>query len=152
MSNKDRLYVALYVAGGRVSYKPNNDGLRYHWALIIVSKCEGCSEGIRYLALEKFSDDSMAIWAFHAAQIPHVFHDNVIMRALVAKIKGRRKLEEILNGVNPESALWISQVIGELRGRQEQKFLAKPMSDWEEIERFCLQYCEIWLQFETSSV
>ena len=32
------------------------------------------------------------------------------------------------------------------------EIFGQPMSDWEEIEHFCLQYCETWLQLEQSSV
>jgi len=145
MSNKDRLYIALYARGNH-QQKPGT----YHWAFIVGEKQETAnSEGKRYHAKQKFDGTrpSQSLWVYEDLGIPLAPTMQLLTRIAVAKVLNRTQLERTIAGgqlVQDDPSwtcrIWVREALANLEA--DGKSIGTHVSGWDKIEGFCKQYTD----------
>jgi hypothetical protein len=112
LSNKDRLYVALYARGEKVKMPSGEDAFahnpplhgmiadicfRYHWGLLVGPKKESdTSQGMRYHANERILGPDQQEWFFEELETTMKTASMLLVRVMVGKVENTAHLVEIL--------------------------------------------------------
>ncbi|KAJ5296010.1 hypothetical protein N7508_010831 [Penicillium antarcticum] len=143
-SNKDRLYVALYVRGGKATM-PNKEDT-YHWGLIVGPKVETDNKtGVRYHAKERIKIGGSE-WQFEESPCPLSADSMLLVRIMVGKVANVPHLIETLRGtpIRGGQSGWncISWVKEALKGLAEEKTLGTCVLDWTKVRDESMAYCQ----------
>ncbi|PKY05712.1 hypothetical protein P168DRAFT_129649 [Aspergillus campestris IBT 28561] len=146
-SNKDRLYVALYVRGGAPAMPDKED--TYHWALILGPKKETDGlMGMRFHVKERILPGGQGTeWVFENPPCRLGATSMLLVRIMVGKVKDSQRLTEILRttpvrgdvgGWNCVS--WVKEAVE--RAQAEEKVLGKCVLDWQTVRAAAMDYCQ----------
>ncbi|KAL8285895.1 hypothetical protein RB597_002803 [Gaeumannomyces tritici] len=139
VSNKKRLYIALYPSG-----VVNNEERRYHWGFLVGPKDEGSEEvpGARY----HVRNMPVRGWIYEERQLDNVRSTaSLLTRIVIAKITDEQRLVEILRN-NPvvqhdpnwRCRTWVAQALRAIE--QDGKCVGSAVLDWETIEATAREY------------
>ncbi|RAH87404.1 hypothetical protein BO86DRAFT_394206 [Aspergillus japonicus CBS 114.51] len=142
-SKKDRLYVALYVRGGKARMPGKED--TYHWALHIGPKDPNSpSLGVRYHAKERLTVEGKSEFIFEESEVSPQM---VLVRVAVAKIVDKDRAVEILRNtaIGQDSpgwncVSWVQEALGMLS--PDSRALGARMPDWERVRDAVMDYCQ----------
>lgn len=143
VSNKPRLYVALYAQGGDESIRPR----RFHWALLVCPK-DDKGTAYRYHVINTLQPGVVGqVWRFEARPLAQFSTQLLLTRTLVAKIERPQDVERGLSSVpivqgNPNwtCRIWVREAIQQL-GHDGVLGHSK-ITDWNAIEDACREYAE----------
>ncbi|KIH89337.1 hypothetical protein SPBR_07858 [Sporothrix brasiliensis 5110] len=155
--NKDRLYVCLYVRGGKAKMPGGED--RFHWALVVAPKHQQhdiCTRstvvGRRFHAKEDMSRVPYT-WTVTAEDEQLGTHQSarLLTRVLVGKVGNRTALEATLRGIPVRDGqagydgwncvAWVAEALAAL-GADGNDALSAAMLDWERVRRQALSYTD----------
>ncbi|KAJ6016183.1 hypothetical protein N7540_010774 [Penicillium herquei] len=144
-SNKDRLYVALYVRAGEPKMPGKED--TYHWAFIVGPKSESSeSRGFRYHANEMPKLEQGTEFFYQESDCRNA-SNMLLVRIVIGKVTDRARLLEILRtspvyngrpGWNCVS--WIQQGLKMLQS--DNMALGTSIPDWEVVRKEAMDYCQ----------
>ncbi|ORY68352.1 uncharacterized protein BCR38DRAFT_481834 [Pseudomassariella vexata] len=149
LSDKARLYVALYARGGK-SVMPGGED-KYHWALLVGPKSENDgSGGKRYHAKEKMvsvQGEVQSQWAYEEREISMAATSMILVRVVIGKIKDRLRLVSILESIQIRASQpgwncvgWIQEALEILA--KDGKALGTSVTDWKTIRDTVLWYVQ----------
>ncbi|KHN95595.1 uncharacterized protein MAM_06652 [Metarhizium album ARSEF 1941] len=134
VSNKKRLYVALYPSG-----VVNNETRRYHWGFLVGPKIEDKDsiKGMRYHVKNPISQG----WVYEETELRDVRStNNLLVRILVAKVLDEELLADIFRAVlivqndpNWRCRTWVANAV--VAAKQNGRAVGRGVLDWGEIER-----------------
>ncbi|KAI5850815.1 hypothetical protein GGS23DRAFT_91139 [Durotheca rogersii] len=139
VSNKKRLYVALYPSG-----VGNNEERRYHWGFLVGPKVEG-EHPVRGMHYHVKNPVALG-WVYEEVELPDVRNtNNLLVRVLVAKIIDEERLANIFREVpvvqdDPDwrGRTWVANALRALR--EDGRAVGRAVLDWGEIETVARQY------------
>ncbi|KAI0117708.1 hypothetical protein GGR51DRAFT_264009 [Nemania sp. FL0031] len=139
VSNKKRLYIALYPSG--VS---NNEERRYHWAFLLGPKVEDRPQapGVKY----HVKNHPIHGWMYEEVEVSDVKStDNLLIRVMIAKVEDEKRLAEILRTTpviqgdpNWRCRTWITDALSGLT--KDGKSVGTSQLDWSRIEPVARNY------------
>ncbi|KID83802.1 hypothetical protein MGU_08887 [Metarhizium guizhouense ARSEF 977] len=139
VSNKKRLYVALYPSG-----IVNDETRRYHWGFVVGPKVEDQDsvQGMRYHVKNPISRG----WVYEEAELRDVRStNNLLIRILVAKVLDEERLANIFravpivqNDANWRCRTWIANAVAAVK--QDGRAVGRAVLDWGEIERVARRF------------
>ncbi|KAL6228699.1 hypothetical protein BDW75DRAFT_250907 [Aspergillus navahoensis] len=144
-SNKDRLYVALYVRRGDPIMPGKED--TYHWALIIGPKNEAQGKtGVRYHAREIQKVDGGSAWFFEERECLLTPTSMLRVRVMVSKVADGNRLAQILRKIPIRQNLqgwncvaWVKEALESLNA--DGTALCTTV-DWETVRTETMEYCQ----------
>ncbi|KAJ5621593.1 hypothetical protein N7528_006376 [Penicillium herquei] len=144
-SNKDRLYVALYVRAGKPKMPGKED--TYHWAFTVGPKKEpGEHRGNRYHANEKPSVEHGSEFFYQESDCRNA-SNMLLVRIVIGKVTNRARLLEIMrtnpvqNGQSGWNCIsWIRQGLEMLQS--DNSALGTSVLDWETVRNEAMDYCQ----------
>ncbi|OAR01096.1 hypothetical protein LLEC1_05445 [Akanthomyces lecanii] len=142
VSNKERLYIALYPSG-----VVNNDERKYHWGFLIGPKNESKQQvpGLRC----HVKNHPVQGWTYEEVELPNVRSTNSLLaRIVIAKIEDKKRLLKILRQTpvvqsDPDfrCRTWIADTL--LRpANSESSVVGTSQLNWDKIERKARRYVE----------
>ncbi|KPM45248.1 hypothetical protein AK830_g1293 [Neonectria ditissima] len=139
VSNKKRLYVALYPSG-----VVGNEERRYHWGFLVGPKVEDREvvRGMRYHVKNPISQG----WVYEEVELRNVrTTGNLLVRIVIAKVTDEKRLAEILQSVpivqndpNWRCRTWVANALTAVK--EDGKAVGTSMLNWEEIESVARWY------------
>ncbi|KAL3430688.1 hypothetical protein BDV09DRAFT_199445 [Aspergillus tetrazonus] len=144
-SNKDRLYVALYVRRGDPIMPGKED--TYHWALIVGPKDEAQGKtGVRYHAREIQKVDGGSAWFFEERECLLTPTSMFRVRVMVSKVADGNRLAQILRKIPIRQNLqgwncvaWVKEALESLSA--DGTALCTRV-DWETVRTETMEYCQ----------
>ncbi|KAL8970776.1 MAG: hypothetical protein Q9197_003631 [Variospora fuerteventurae] len=144
-SDKDRLYVALYVRGGGSRREPDADE-QFHWGLLVGPKSDHHSEkGWRFHVKNTMTAIEVSDWVFDEREIGMARTASLLVRVVVAKVTSMARLQAALHGVplvqGDPSWNCISWVRNALEAvRADGQAVGTSQLDWETVRRTAKEY------------
>ncbi|PQK16046.1 hypothetical protein BB8028_0006g03670 [Beauveria bassiana] len=142
VSNKDRLYIALYPSG-----VVNNDERKYHWGFLIGPKDESAElvPGLRC----HVKNHPLQGWAYEEVGLRNVKATNTLLaRIVIAKIEDKKRLLRLLretrvvqNDPNFRCRTWVSDALLRI-SNSKPSVVGTSELDWDKIERKARRYVE----------
>ncbi|KAH9863394.1 hypothetical protein IAQ61_009671 [Plenodomus lingam] len=145
-SDKDRLYVALYVRGGAPKMPGKED--TYHWALLVGPKNEVANgKGMRYHAKERIVGSNASEWYFEEREIGLGQTLMVLIRVMIAKVEDRDRIISIIRNTPIRQGVagwncvgWLQEALQRLEA--DGKALGTGVTDWAKIRNAAMEYCQ----------
>jgi hypothetical protein len=161
LSNKDRLYVALYARGGKVKMPGGEDAyahnpllremiadiyFRYHWRLLVGPKKESdTNRGMRYHANERIHGPDQQEWFFEELETTMKTASMLLVRVMVGKFENTAHLVEILRRVpiwqgEPgwNCVAWMEEALKGLAA--DGKTVGTSVLDWKKVRDTSMSY------------
>ncbi|RAH67819.1 uncharacterized protein BO66DRAFT_456579 [Aspergillus aculeatinus CBS 121060] len=142
-SNKDHLYVALYVRGGKARMPGKED--TYHWAVHIGPKSPTEQRlGVRYHAKERLTVEGKSEFIFEESEVSPQM---LLVRIAIAKILDQGRAVGILrstairqNAPEWNCVSWVQEALGALNA--DSRALGTRILDWERVRDAAMEYCQ----------
>ncbi|KAL2022381.1 hypothetical protein VTK56DRAFT_5448 [Thermocarpiscus australiensis] len=139
VSNKKRLYVALYPSG-----VTGNEERRYHWGFLVGPKIEDKPQvpGKRY----HVKNSPTGVWVYEELDLPDVrLTTNLLARILIAKLTDEERLVQILrttpvvqNDPSFRCRTWVADALARIKA--DGKAVGTSQLDWDKIEPLARDY------------
>ncbi|KAM4065194.1 hypothetical protein HRG_004469 [Hirsutella rhossiliensis] len=139
VSNKKRLYVALYPSG-----VVNNEERRYHWGFLVGPKIENRQQvpGMRY----HVRNLPIQGWAYEQVRLDNVRStNNLLARIAIAKVEDEERLVRILreipivqNDPSWRCRTWVSNALVGIA--KDGQAVGTAQLDWAQIETLAREY------------
>ncbi|KAL4810738.1 hypothetical protein BDV18DRAFT_155350 [Aspergillus unguis] len=139
VSNKKRLYVALYPSG-----VVNSEERRYHWGFLVGPKLEKASAvpGMRY----HVKNTPTKGWEYQEVELPDVRTTTTLLaRLLIAKIEDEERLVRIIRSIpvlqndpNWRCRTWLANALEAIA--RDGKAVGTSLLDWTKIEPTARRY------------
>ncbi|KAL8750630.1 MAG: hypothetical protein Q9184_006355 [Pyrenodesmia sp. 2 TL-2023] len=146
-SDKDRLYVALYVRGGEGKRDPDADDL-YHWGLLVGPKGEDKSaKGFRFHAKNPVNATGESEWMYDEQAIGMARTASLLVRIVVAKVTDMDRLRAairsvpiIQNDLSWTCITWLRNALEAVEA--DGKAVGTSKLDWEIVRRTAKSYIQ----------
>ena len=142
LSNKDRLYIALYARG--VPEEPDT----YHWALMVCPKANPrrSTRGVRYHVKNTIQlSGSGRPWVFEQKQLSAFTTQLLLARVLIAKVQNSaavlrtvQTVPLVQNDRNWTCRIWVREALAQLN--RDGVLGRSKVTNWQAIENKCKQF------------
>jgi hypothetical protein len=170
VSNKNRVYVALYARGGaprmpggedtyvpQIGFSPTHSrdllltscsyAIRYHWAILVGPKLEeDGSRGMRYHAKERMTQGGSQ-WQYEERDIPIAPTGMLLVRVMIGKVADQTRLVTQLRNTPVRQGQpgwncvsWVQEALERLRA--DGKAMGTSVLDWRAVRDGAMTYCQ----------